>query len=148
MEKVNSDRHRNQGEKGRARTRIPERLLRALLFGLVVVAFFGTMRYLAAAGMLFPFQCPFHRLIGLPCPFCGGTRAMVLLASGKVAEAVAYNPLAALAVLGLLLLGMYALLPRRIRAQFPSKPVQGPQVRRLAVAAVLMNWLYLIVSGR
>jgi hypothetical protein len=40
-----------------------------------------------------PVLCPFHGLIGLPCPSCGLTRAMCALVSGDVAGALKWNAL-------------------------------------------------------
>lgn len=50
-----------------------------------------------------PDLCLVHRVTGLWCPLCGGTRATRALLHGNLAEAVGYNPFAlvveALAVL-------------------------------------------------
>ena len=46
-----------------------------------------------------PSICPFHTLTGLPCPGCGLTRAVVCVCHGRLAESLAFHPLA-LAVLG------------------------------------------------
>ncbi len=37
--------------------------------------------------------CMFHRLTGLSCPGCGGTRAMAALLMGQWKQALQYNPL-------------------------------------------------------
>lgn len=36
--------------------------------------------------------CPTKRLLGLPCPGCGLTRAFLLLLHGRVSDAVVMNP--------------------------------------------------------
>jgi hypothetical protein len=63
------------------------RIGRAALFaaGLAVIAVL-----LAAAQV----PCGFARIVHLPCPGCGSTRAMLALASGDLAGLVRYNPLA------------------------------------------------------
>ncbi len=44
----------------------------------------------------YPFYppCPFHTLLGILCPGCGGTRALAALLAGRWAEAVRQNLLA------------------------------------------------------
>ncbi|WP_366179821.1 DUF2752 domain-containing protein [Actinomyces timonensis] len=41
-----------------------------------------------------PDLCALHRLTGLWCPLCGGTRATASLIHGDLATALAYNPFA------------------------------------------------------
>ncbi len=38
-------------------------------------------------------KCPMHLLTGLHCPGCGATRACGALASGRLLDAIRYNPL-------------------------------------------------------
>lgn len=35
--------------------------------------------------------CPFYALTGMPCPGCGGTRALMALGQGEVLTALSYN---------------------------------------------------------
>ena len=35
--------------------------------------------------------CPFAQLSGKPCPFCGGSRAVVALGSGRITDALHLN---------------------------------------------------------
>ena len=44
--------------------------------------------------------CPFQRLTGLPCPGCGGLRAVNDLSNGDVAGALASNAMAVVLVVG------------------------------------------------
>src|SRR5580704_8057393 len=39
-------------------------------------------------------RCQFHSLTGLQCPGCGITRALNAALNGRIAQALAYNPLA------------------------------------------------------
>ncbi len=53
-------------------------------------------------------SCPFLLLSGLPCPLCGMTRALFLLAKADWMEAVQLNamsPLVGAALVGLVLMG-------------------------------------------
>ncbi len=72
--------------------------------------------------------CPMLQLTDVPCPFCGGTRALAALAALEVRQAVAFNPLA---VLGLAL-WPFALKHRDARWLWP-----------VGSALLLANWLYL-----
>jgi hypothetical protein len=38
------------------------------------------------------FACPLRSATGVPCPFCGMTRACVALLHGHIARSLAYNP--------------------------------------------------------
>ncbi|HEU0034362.1 MAG TPA: DUF2752 domain-containing protein [Kofleriaceae bacterium] len=48
--------------------------------------------------------CPFLRATGLPCPFCGMTRATMAMASGDFGGALHFHPLAPLVLFGNLFL--------------------------------------------
>ena len=39
------------------------------------------------------FPCLFHRLTGLYCPGCGGTRAINYLLHGQIVKSIQYHPL-------------------------------------------------------
>lgn len=54
----------------------------------------------AASGL---YLCPFHRITGLYCPGCGGTRSMIALLHGHLFEAFHDNPASPLLVLVALL---------------------------------------------
>jgi Protein of unknown function (DUF2752) len=120
-------------------------------------AVFGAIGGLGAAavGLLgldrIPFTvCLFKGLTGLPCPTCGSTRALGRLVHLDVAGALAMNPLTTLAVA---LLAIWALCDLGLLARGRALDLEMGRplsrvVRLLAVAAVLMNWLYLLASGR
>ena len=56
----------------------------------------GGMIAIAAAWPLLPihppFACPLRAATGVPCPFCGMTRAVVAAVHGHLASSVAFNP--------------------------------------------------------
>ena len=94
--------------------------------------------------------CVFKAVTGLPCLTCGTTRALALLARLDLAGALRMNPLAAA---GVLLLGPWAaadlaLLPRGRALVLDLSPAAARVVRIAAVAAVLVNWGWLVAAGR
>jgi Protein of unknown function (DUF2752) len=91
--------------------------------------------------------CPFKRLTGFACPFCGTTRAALALAKLDVAGAFVHYPLPTLAWI-LFLAGGFAAgwLAWRRR----PLPGPGPLPKWLKVgigAAVALNWGYSIATG-
>ncbi len=94
--------------------------------------------------------CMMKATTGLPCPTCGGTRALHHLAHLDLARAWTMNPLV---TLGLLAVVPWALadswLMRGGRALELQADTRG--ARRIALAAgaaLLVNWFYLLGAGR
>lgn len=91
--------------------------------------------------------CPIRSNLDLPCLTCGTTRAALALAALDLPAALAVNPLATLAWLGLigggLVAGFAALVDRPLPA-FETSP--GAGVRWAGVAALLLNWAYLVLA--
>jgi hypothetical protein len=90
-----------------------------------------------------PGFCVFHSATGLPCGFCGGTRAVRSLVAGDWDRAVYLNPLAVAAVLVggpvFLLLIVEAVRGRRFLPPFNN----NARVIMLAMAAVIiLPWSY------
>lgn len=56
----------------------------------------GAMVAIAAAWPVLPvhppFACPLRAATGIPCPFCGMTRAVVAAVHGHIATSLAFNP--------------------------------------------------------
>jgi hypothetical protein len=90
--------------------------------------------------------CPLKYLTGIPCPFCGGTRAALALLQGDFHQAVMMNPLAA----GLMLLApLGALLYWRLIVPRGWKIARYKRLFLiLLIAAIAANWIYLIRVGR
>ena len=92
--------------------------------------------------------CPLKSLSGLPCPACGSSRAALALAQREVKEALAVNPLATVAWLGLVAGGLVAGV-----AALGGQPLREPRwvlptTARLGLVGILAaNWLYLIWAG-
>jgi hypothetical protein len=120
-------------------------------------AVFGTIAGAGgvAVGLLgldrLPFSvCVFKATTGLPCPTCGSTRALGRLAHFDWTGALAMNPLATagFVILAFWALADLSLLPRgRALAVEVGRPL-GRVLRFAAMSAFLVNWVYLLVSGR
>ena len=91
--------------------------------------------------------CNFKRLTGLPCPLCGGTRAMRSLADLDFGTAFHFNPLVVLAAFAILVWFAFWSLDRF--RERPVLPRIKSRLRRWPVwwivgGLVLANWVYLI----
>jgi hypothetical protein len=131
--------------------RVKKRLRGELEFGII----YGAIVLLAlAAGRFLPVEqvlpaCVFKGLVGIPCPTCGSTHAVVYLSLGNVAGAVAANPLLSAGAMITLLSFFYSLIARvftvpRITLSLSNREKDG--VRAGAVILALANWIYLVSS--
>jgi hypothetical protein len=89
--------------------------------------------------------CLLKNLTGLPCPFCGGTRAASTLLQGHLAAAFALNPGAVL--LMLFALPGYLVYDKLLRPRGWEKKLSRV-FWVLALLALAANWTYLIIVGR
>jgi len=90
--------------------------------------------------------CPLKRFVGVPCPTCGTTRAVLLAMRGDFAGAFAMQPLcmALLAAAGPVALAAYRL-PRFRRAL--ASAARSPWAWALAALAVAANWAWVLANG-
>jgi hypothetical protein len=129
-------------------TRSP-RLVHEAIWGPLLAAGFLAARF-------YPFAehpiivCPFRTLTSIPCLTCGGTRAVMALVRFDFARAFEMNPLVALAACGAFLYLLHCL--RVLLTRTPWRPalpqLLSGRMRPLLVAAVVVNWGYLIAVGR
>ena len=116
-----------------------------IFYGLLAALGLLTARLWPQLLWLLP-PCPFRALTGYPCPFCGARGAVVAVASGHIATALAQNPLIVLALLAVTI--WFALDLLRLATRQPLRLLTGPgatlALRWAAGAAILLNWLYLI----
>ena len=93
--------------------------------------------------------CPLKRLLGVPCPTCGTTRAFAELFLGDVLGAFARQPLVMFcSLLGLpVLFAIRIVSGRRKTAELLSSATRSAIFWCLAAAAVLANWIYVIRHG-
>jgi hypothetical protein len=95
-------------------------------------------------------MCAFKQLTRLPCPTCGGTRALGRLAALDLRGAFAMNPLAVVlaGVVALWALSDVLLLPRRQSLRLAIRPDLATPVRVSVLLVALLNWIYLVLAGR
>jgi hypothetical protein len=68
--------------------------------------------------------CPFRRVLGLACPFCGLTRSFVALAHGELAAAVRFHP-AGPVLFAALAVGLVAAIAAGVRRTRPLVERRG-----------------------
>lgn len=94
--------------------------------------------------------CVFHAWTGLPCVTCGSTRMLRAALSGRVLEALSWNPLVfcALSVVvpWIAVSGMRLFAGRPVPHIALSSRARA-QLALVAAAAVLANWVYLVLRG-
>jgi hypothetical protein len=93
--------------------------------------------------------CVFHALTGCPCPGCGTTRSMAYAFSGQFGAAFRMNPLCGALLCGAAIFDVYAavVLVARLPRLRPDGAALSPWLRAIAVAALALNWAWLIRSG-
>ena len=98
-------------------------------------------------GLAWP-RCPFLALTGYPCLTCGATRSAMALGHFHLAQAWHWNPLAFVAIGGVVLFDIYAaivLVARLPRLRVVDWTRSESNVFRAAVVAlVAVNWVYLL----
>lgn len=116
------------------------------LWGVVVIVSISLRRLWLALTPFLP-RCAFRRLTGLPCPTCGSTHAAIALLHGRVLAALAANPLITILGLGFAAGGIIAPVWALARGPVPALSGKLPVwARVLAVAVILVNWAYLILT--
>lgn len=89
---------------------------------------------------MFHMPCLFRLLTGLYCPGCGGTRALVYLAQGRLLKSVVYHPLVFYGVTALTAELLTAWIAKRTGK--PECYLGHEQLLiRAGVGIILINWL-------
>lgn len=80
-------------------------------------------------------ECPFRAATGLPCPLCGSTRAVTLLAHGDPGFA-RFNLVVPLLLVGLVLAGLWLAVGRRL------PPVRGRVLVAALAGCLAVSWAW------
>jgi hypothetical protein len=119
----------------------------ALLWGASAALALAAAPFAASLARALP-PCALHQWFGIPCATCGSTRAVLALTHGDVWRALAWNPLAALGTLALML-GLLAPGWVALGAPLPRLPGEWPRTWRVAAWLLLAaQWVYLIATRR
>jgi hypothetical protein len=90
--------------------------------------------------------CPFLNLFGVPCPGCGLTRAISLLAHGDLHAALAFHAFAPLFLAGIVLSGISGVLPQKSREPLVNR-LEDIE-RRTGVSVIILVGLVLYWLAR
>ena len=93
-------------------------------------------------------HCPFLEMTGYPCLSCGATRCAIAFGRGHFVDGLGWNPLVALALLGLAAFDLYAVLVLvfrlpRLRA-VEWRGWEKNAVRIAVIVLLAVNWIYLL----
>lgn len=110
----------------------------ALLLGLVLLAGVALQLELPLP------SCPLRTHTGVPCPFCGSTRAFAALARLDFVSALEFNPLMSVAACAAgMLWGLGAMRADQPGLRLRSWLGRRPLAKWLLAGALALNWLYL-----
>ena len=93
------------------------------------------MLTLTAAGIT-TWQCPLRSTLGVPCPGCGLTRAMVLFVEGHWQASISLHVFAPIVLVIGILMAASSVLPQRLRQ--PMAALVTDFERRTGIAALLI----------
>lgn len=110
------------------------------LAGLMIAGAAGLQTALVSLGLP-GWSCPFLHVLGLPCPGCGLSRAVVALLHGDWRTSFEVHAFAPILVVGLFLIIWTAILPQKQRTWFIGR-VEMVE-RRTGITAILLIGLVL-----
>ena len=97
-------------------------------------------------------RCVFHQLTGLPCITCGMTRSAIAFFHAHFLAAFEWNPLVFAFMCGVTTFDLYAFAvvttrAPRLRLIFRSG-AEKQYARAIVIAALVLNWVYLLSHWR
>ena len=88
------------------------------------------------------FECSFKNMTGLPCPGCGGTRALYYLFQGKIFISFQYHPVVLYGVLAYLhFMGLYFYRSRFDPNKAAIKEIPIPVYAYIAIGVIIIQWI-------
>ena len=126
--------------------RHPEVLVAPTVTFLATVALMGLARVYDHLPVQAP-DCGFRENFGIPCVFCGGTRALQSLSHGHLIEAIAFNPAAMIGV-GAAFIWFIVGLTRFYSGEAPKGKTRRISAKKLSLFLIFIlgfNWIYLIL---
>ncbi len=117
-----------------------------LIYAIIVALGLLLARFVPWLTIIFP-PCFFRKIVGLPCPTCGLTRSVFALARLDPVTAIQFNPLFAITVsvvmiLAILSLGLWLINRHCLEWQLTAQ--HWKRLRWIILAAIFINWMYLI----
>jgi hypothetical protein len=102
-----------------------------------------------------PAICMFKEITHLPCPSCGTSRSLVLLAKGEVWKSIMMNPFGAMIALALIIVPFWIIIDslRKSDSFFRSyiyaekMLMQKMWITIPAITVVVLNWIWNIAKG-
>lgn len=94
--------------------------------------------------------CPFHKIFGIPCPGCGGVRAITSLLHGQVTDALKINPMAILfsiTVVAVVACSWWDAIHRTQIVQNILHKPWPPLTTALGISVIVANWIWNIAKG-
>ncbi len=99
--------------------------------------------------------CLFKTVTHIPCPSCGTTRAIVLLANGQIKNSIMLNPFGMLAAIALIIIPLWIILDIiRSKESFlkyykltEQIIIRNKWISITAITIVLLNWIWNIAKG-
>jgi Protein of unknown function (DUF2752) len=133
------------------------RKLYTVLTGLMLVGYvwLGWNFIEGSAHSAVPSVCLFKEVTGLPCPSCGTTRSLLLLAHGRLRDSFMMNPFGMMLALALVIIPLWIIADTISRSDsFYRRYVRmehllshNKLLATCAVAIVALNWLWNITKG-
>lgn len=120
------------------------------LWQLLTIEFLALTLVLSVYYFQLPIQCPFKWLTGIPCPGCGGTRALIAILHGHIIEAFLINPLSVLLIIFAIIAPVWLFIDcyRGVNSlQRVMKSKWNKTTICIVVIVVIANWIWNIIKN-